>query len=161
MDGSMKHTTDIDSSKIQVKLEKTALDKIVSTRIRCARNLKMFPLNTVGTKQTRIDVLELVKKVVAQLPADLQGDLMPLEGMSEEKRKELIDAHYLFRGGDKMQAASGYHAFWPSGRGIFLSNDKKFIMWINEGDHLRIISMENGGNIQSVFDRFSKAVTIM
>lgn len=60
-----------------------------------------------------------------------------------------------------MQAASGYHAFWPAGRGIFLSNDKKFMMWINEGDHLRIISLENGGNIQSVFDRFSKAVTCM
>jgi len=87
MDGSMKHTTDIDSSKIQVKLEQSALTKIISTRIRCARNLKIIPLNTVGTKQTRIDVLELLKKVVAELPVDLQGDLMPLEGMTEEKRK--------------------------------------------------------------------------
>lgn len=57
-----------------------------------------------------------------------------------------------------MQAASGYHLHWPIGRGIFVSNDKKFLMWINEGDHLRIISMEQGGSIQSVFDRFSKAV---
>lgn len=30
-----------------------------------------------------------------------------------------------------MQAASGYYAHWPIGRGIFLSNDKKFMMWIN------------------------------
>lgn len=87
MDGSMKHTTDIDSSKIQVKLEKNALDKIVSTRIRCARNLKMFPLNTVGTKESRNKVLDLVKQVVAELPVDLQGELLPLEGMTEEKRK--------------------------------------------------------------------------
>ncbi len=107
------------------------MDKVISTRIRCARNLKMIPLNTVGTKATRIEVLELIKKVVAELPVDLQGELLPLEGMSEEKRKELIDAHFLFRGGDKMQAASGYHEHWPSGRGIFLSHDQKFMMWIN------------------------------
>lgn len=82
MDGSMKHTTDIDSSKIQVKLEKNALEKIISTRIRCARNLKMFPLNTVGTKESRNQVLDLVRKVVAELPVDLQGELLPLEGMT-------------------------------------------------------------------------------
>lgn len=69
----MKHITDIDSSKITTKLEQTALNKIISTRIRCARNLKMFPLNTVGTKESRNDVLDLVKKVVAELPVDLQG----------------------------------------------------------------------------------------
>lgn len=65
MDGSMKHQTDIDSSKIQTKLTESTLNKVVSTRIRCARNLKMFPLNTVGTRESRIEVLELVKKVVA------------------------------------------------------------------------------------------------
>ena len=34
-------------------------------------------------------------------------------------------------------------------------------MWINEGDHLRIISMEAGGDIKTVFKRFSRAVTSM
>jgi hypothetical protein len=72
-----------------------------------------------------------MEKVVKELPQDLAGELLRLDTMTEEKRQELIDAHYLFRGGDKMQAASGYHAYWPFGRGIFLSNDKKFMMWIN------------------------------
>jgi protein-arginine kinase len=57
-----------------------------------------------------------------------------------------------------MQAASGYHADWPFGRGIFVSKDEKFMMWINEGDHLRIISMEKGGDVKSVFDRLSRGV---
>lgn len=50
MDGSSKHITDMDSSKIKVELEKTALDKIITTRIRMARNLSFFPLNPAGTK---------------------------------------------------------------------------------------------------------------
>ena len=57
-----------------------------------------------------------------------------------------------------MQAASGYHTDWPYGRGIFVSKDEKFMMWVNEGDHLRIISMEKGGDVKSVFDRLSRGV---
>lgn len=30
-----------------------------------------------------------------------------------------------------MQAASGYHLGWPIGRGIFVSHDKNFLVWIN------------------------------
>ena len=49
-----------------------------------------------------------------------------------------------------MQAASGYHEHWPKGRGIWVNDDKtkKFLLWINEGDHLRIISMQPGAGTQ-------------
>ena len=34
-------------------------------------------------------------------------------------------------------------------------NDKKnFLVWINEEDHTRVISMELGGNMRAVFKRF-------
>lgn len=75
--------------------------------------------------------MDLVEKVVKELPEDLAGTLHRLDEMTQEAQQEMIDKHYLFRGGDKMQAASGYYAHWPTGRGIFLSNDKKFMMWIN------------------------------
>ena len=57
------------------------------------------------------------------------------------------------RGKDRMQAASGYHEHWPQGRGIFVNDDKtkKFLLWINEGDHLRIISMQPGAGTQELF----------
>ena len=54
VDGSMKYITDMDSSKINVELAAKAQRKIISTRIRCARNLSAFPLNTGGTKFTRM-----------------------------------------------------------------------------------------------------------
>jgi hypothetical protein len=50
-DGSMKHVTDMDSKKITIDLSATAKKKIISTRIRCARNLSMFPLNPAGSKE--------------------------------------------------------------------------------------------------------------
>ena len=51
--------------------------------------------------------------------------------------------------------ANGYDD-WPAGRGIFFSNNKKFLVWVNEEDHLRIISMQNGGNLAEVWQRLVK-----
>jgi protein-arginine kinase len=78
--------------------------------------------------------------------------------MTAEETKKLVDDHFLFRGKDKMQAASGYHEHWPVGRGIFHNKTKDFLLWINEGDHLRIISMEQGANVKSVFERLGRGI---
>ena len=51
---------------------------------------------------------------------------------------------------------SGGYNDWPTGRGIFFSADKKFLVWINEEDHLRFISMQMGGNVAEVYKRLVK-----
>merc|ERR1711990_1003649 len=43
-------------------------------------------------------------------------------------------------------------------RGIYHNEQKSALVWVNEEDHLRIISMEKGFNIRAVFDRFAKLV---
>ncbi|MEJ1275947.1 hypothetical protein NN561_006846 [Cricetulus griseus] len=41
-----------------------------------------------------------------------------------------------------------------------LHNDNKtFLVWINEEDHLRVISMQKGGNMKEVFTRFCTGLT--
>jgi len=157
-DGTMKHVTDMDVEKIAVDLQENAKSKIISTRIRCARNLSFVPLNPACGKDNRLKVADLMEKVFATLEGDLQGTFYRHTSMTDEQRQQLIDDHFLFRGKDKMQAASGYHRFWPHGRGIFVSKDKKFLLWINEGDHCRIISMEQGGDVKSVFSRLGRGV---
>jgi len=47
---------------------------------------------------------------------------------------------------------------WPHARGIYHNDAKSALVWVNEEDHLRIISMEKGYNIRAVFDRFAKLV---
>ena len=147
----------MDPNKISVDLTNSAEEKIVSTRIRVARNLSMFPLNPGGTKESREEVADLMAQVYAKIDADsdLAGDFFLHTTMSDEQRQALIDGHFLFRGKDRMQAASGYHEHWPIGRGVYHNNEKTFVNWINEGDHLRIISMEMGGDVKSVFSRLS------
>lgn len=36
--------------------------------------------------------------------------------------------------------------------------DKTFLIWINEEDHTRVISMEKGGNMKRVFERFCRGL---
>ncbi len=147
----------MDPERISVELGESAKDKIISTRIRIARNLSMFPLNPGGTRESREEVAALLAKVYARIPADsnLAGEMFLHTEISDEKRQALIDDHVLFRGKDRMQAASGYHQHWPHGRGVYLSKDKNFSNWINEGDHIRIISMQKGGDVKAVFERLS------
>jgi protein-arginine kinase len=146
----------MDPNKIGAELSPSAQSKIISTRIRVARNLSMFPLNPGGTRKSREEIAALMSKVYDGLKGtELGGDFFLHTTMSDEQRQALIDGHQLFRGKDKMQAASGYHADWPHGRGVFHNPDKTFVNWVNEGDHLRIISMQQGGDVKAVFSRLS------
>uniref|UniRef100_A0A8C5GCW5 creatine kinase n=1 Tax=Gouania willdenowi TaxID=441366 RepID=A0A8C5GCW5_GOUWI len=43
---------------------------------------------------------------------------------------------------------------WPDARGIWHNENKTFLVWVNEEDHLRVISMQKGGNMKEVFRRF-------
>lgn len=50
--------------------------------------------------------------------------------------------------------------YWPKGRGIYHNKDKTFLVWVNEEDHMRIISMQNGGDVGTVLNRLIRAVKV-
>ena len=47
-----------------------------------------------------------------------------------------------------------FYFYRPDNRGIFHNDAQTALAWVNEEDHCRIISMELGGDIPSVFSRF-------
>ena len=73
---------------------------------------------------------------------DLRGKFYRLEGMDSSTQQKLIDDHFLFKEGDRFLEACNLNRDWPSGRGIFHNDDKTFLVWVNEEDQLRIISMQ-------------------
>jgi len=79
--------------------------------------------------------------------------------MSEADRKQLIDDHFLFKEGDRFLEAAGLNRNWPDSRAIFHNFEKTFLIWVNEEDQLRIISMQPGADILAVFTRLSQAVS--
>merc|ERR1719431_741638 len=117
-----------------------------------------FGLSPGITKGQRIDVENLMKTAFANLTGDLAGTYFPLTGMNEKVRQQLVDDHFLFVSGDKNLQAAGMERDWPEGRGIFHNKDKTFLTWVNEEDQLRIISMEQGGDVKGVFERLSRGI---
>merc|ERR1719387_1458254 len=81
--------------------------------------------------------------------------------MSPEDQKQLIDDHFLFKEGDRFLDACGLNRDWPSGRGIFHNDAKTFLVFFNEEDQLRIISMQPGADILAVFTRLSTAAGLI
>jgi len=58
--------------------------------------------------------------------------------------------------GDRFLEHAGLNREWPEARGIFHNNSKTFLIWVNEEDEFRIISMQNGGDIADVFERLAR-----
>jgi protein-arginine kinase len=130
---------------------------IVSTRIRVGRNLAEFPLGPGISKAQRDQVETTVSEVLKTFTGDLAGSYYALNKLSEAERNQLVADHFLFKEGDRFLESCGLNRDWPSGRGIFHNKEKTFLVWINEEDQLRIISMQPGADILAVFTRLSKA----
>jgi creatine kinase len=53
----------------------------------------------------------------------------------------------------RFNEAAGVYRDWPKSRGIYHNPAKNFLVWLNEEDNLRIISMQMGGNLGEVYKR--------
>jgi creatine kinase/arginine kinase len=131
---------------------------IISTRIRVGRNVDNMPLGPAISKEQRNAVEASVVEGLKTLKGELEGNYYSLLGMSKEVQDTLIKDHFLFKEGDRFLDAAGLNRDWPEGRGIYHNTDKTFLVWVNEEDQLRIISMQQGGDILEVFTRLANAI---
>lgn len=152
------HKQNLDPSHLSIDELDPKGNYIVSTRVRVGRNLNDFPFAPGISKLERDEVEKLVVDSLSDLEGDLSGSYHSLSGMDEEVRQQLVTDHFLFKEGDRFLGSAGANRDWPTGRGIFHSDDKRFLVWVNEEDQIRIISMEQGGDLYSVFERLSRAV---
>merc|ERR1711970_1041856 len=131
---------------------------VISTRVRCGRSMEGYPFNPCLTEAQYKEMEEKVSSTLTQLTGEHKGTFYPLTGMGKEVQQQLIDDHFLFKEGDRFLQAANACRYWPAGRGIFHNDDKTFLVWVNEEDHLRIISMQKGGDLGEVYRRLVSGV---
>ncbi len=153
-----KHISDMNPDHLDAANPDPEGRYILSTRIRVGRNLHCFPLGTNIARRERSIAECMIFDALKSLEGELAGEYYHLTGMSEEIRNRLIKDHFLFKEGDRFLEAAGLNRDWPEGRGIYHNDDKTFLVWVNEEDQLRIISMQPGGDIKKVFTRLAHAV---
>jgi creatine kinase/arginine kinase len=111
------------------------------------------------TAEDRRNLQKDAEEIFATFTGDLAGKFIPVEGMSDSDYDKLVEEHKLYKRQtvDKFMVSSGIAENWPIGRGIFISNDEKFLVWLGEEDNFRIMSMQKGGNVFEVADRLARA----
>jgi arginine kinase len=126
---------------------------IRSTRIRVARNVAKYNLGPGLSNEDRATLEGSIEKALLSFTDELDGTYYSLDKMDEKTQKQLIEDHFLFKEGDRFLEACNLNRNWPKNRGIYHNKDKTFLVWVNEEDHLRIISMQNGASLFQVFKR--------
>ncbi|NXC89501.1 KCRU kinase, partial [Cercotrichas coryphoeus] len=154
---TMKHPTDLDATKI--KFGQFDERYVLSSRVRTGRSIRGLSLPPACTRAERREVEKVAVDALSGLTGDLAGRYYRLSEMTEQEQQQLIDDHFLF---DKpvspLLTAAGMARDWPDARGIWHNHQKTFLIWINEEDHTRVISMEKGGNMKRVFERFCRGL---
>jgi len=165
-----KHPTDLDVSKLSTtKIDPTG-KYVLTSRCRTGRSVRGTRLPPCTTFEERREVERVVVKGLLNMTGDLAGDYFPLagsrsyapkpNGMSHEKEESLRSRGNLFQEPDStLLLSSGCGRHWPDARGIFHNNDENLFVWVNEEDHMRIVSMEKGDNVKRIIERFAKATS--
>jgi len=159
------HPTCLDLSKVHTTKLDASGKYVLTARVRTGRSIRGFRLPPACQFEERRELEKIIVKGLARLDGDLKGDYFPLhgsrsfadkpEGMTKEKEEELRESGNLFQEPDStLLLSSGCGRHWPDARGIYHNNDKNCFVWVNEEDHMRIVSMQKGDDIQAVFSRF-------
>ncbi|KAJ3613209.1 hypothetical protein NHX12_019459 [Muraenolepis orangiensis] len=156
---SDKHKTDLNPAHLEGG-DDLDPNYVLSSRVRTGRSVRGFCLPPHCSRGERRAVETLSIDALNTLSGDLEGKYYALKNMTDAEQQQLIDDHFLF---DKpvspLLLASGMARDWPDGRGIWHNVNKTFLVWVNEEDHLRVISMQKGGNMKEVFNRFCTGLT--
>ncbi|MEN8212017.1 MAG: phosphagen kinase [Thermodesulfobacteriota bacterium] len=136
------------------KIELANLDPenryIRSTRIRVARNLNNFDfpphINLIYRQKLEKKVVSALKS----LKGNFQGQYYPFKNDNSSKSPDQEKKY--FPKGDRFQDAAGINSDFPKCRGVFKSFDKPFMVWVNEEDHLRVISLRLSADIAKVYN---------
>ena len=164
------HTTELNPEKLSGKPVDPDDKYILSTRIRTARSIRGLRLAPAISQAERRKVEQIMANALIQLEGELAGDYSPLAGsesypeklggMSAEEEDQLrADRHLFMESDNPVTISGGIGRDWPDARGIFVNDAKNFLVWVNEEDHTRIISMELGSDINAVFTRYCQAIS--
>jgi len=159
------HVSDLDYTKIVLtEAQEAKFNKyVISTRIRAGRSIDNIALPPATDRKQRRLVEKLLSDALAALGGQLSGKYYPLDGLTKDEEAFLRDNGFLFQKPSPKNVLSncGASRDWPDARGIFHNKEKTFLVWVNEEDHIRCISMQDGGNVKEVFARFVDAINAL
>lgn len=109
-------------------------DMVLSTRIRLARNLKDVPFTHRAKDEQLLEVIARVHGAVKAAPSLTGGLLLKMQECSPIERQVLLERHLVSN-----ELCDGARP-----RGIYVAQDDRVSVMINEEDHIRLQSLTPG-----------------
>ena len=142
----------------------------ISMRVRVGRNLRDFPLPGAMNRDDRIRFEQtMVSAFEALMQTPVFGGCYvsltpgsPYE-ISSAQYLQLVAEHKMFKdmSADSYLSVAGISADWPYGRGMYVSADGQFIIWVGEEDQLRIMAMKRGYILNDIFSRLHSSLDFL
>jgi len=123
------------------------------------RNLAGFGESGDIPANQRIQLENIMKKVmgVAYMPEELNGTFTSLRNLKTREQSKLLDSDVFHLTQDNWMSTPGAKK-WSEGQGVFVNNYSNFVLWVNEEDQLRLVSVSKGQDLKYVLLRLQKAV---
>ena len=132
-----------------------------SCRVLGGRSIRGYPLLPHCTRNERRGVESVAKECICNMPHPFKGRYYSLKEIAMEDREYLNKRKFLFnKPVSPSVIAARMTRDWPDARGFWLNRDESFMAWVNQEDHVRLISMEEGGDLRSAFERYCLGVQL-
>src|SRR5436305_3730784 len=119
---------------------------VISSRVRLARNLRNRAFPGWAKKAERLEILELTKARVEELPEMQDSFSEVLQELSALERQVLVERHLISR----------EHAAKGVGSAVVMNRKQTLSLMINEEDHLRMQSIRSGLQLKQAFKLVDK-----
>merc|ERR1739845_264008 len=129
---------------------------ISSVKLRSSRSIRGFALSAWNSRAERRQINSICQESLDALSGNFAGKYYALSSMSENELETLYKDHIAFNKSTcPFSASAGLNRDWPDQRGVWHNNQKNFVAWINESDHIKLISLQKGGNMKEAFTRWA------
>lgn len=152
-----KNKKDLNASKIRGGV----LDEkfVVSSRIRANRSIRGFALASWNSRAERRRVNNILTEALDEMAGNFSGKSYNIGSLNENESAALAKDNIGFsKSSCPFAQVAGLNRDWPDQRSIWHNNSKNFIVWLNEGDHAKVISLQKGGNLKEAFTRFAEGM---
>lgn len=85
-----------------------------------------------------------IKAITEGFDEASNGTFYNLTDLTDDQENELKAAGCLMTNSDKYISSANAYQQWPTGRGVFVAEDKSMAIQVNGEDHFKFVSMESG-----------------
>jgi len=115
---------------------------VLSSRIRLARNIADFPFPSTADIESREKILDFLSPAFKKVDSLKNGSFLPTVDIDNLSQKFLMERHIIspefMRGG--------------SGRGIYIDDNEKISIMLNEEDHIRLQVISSGMSLNECWE---------